>query len=306
MFSKKYSQTKDENNNLKYGSCSMKGFRDSMEDAHCSLLSLPIQGLENWSFFGVFDGHGGDEISNYVSKELINSILNADKELFELLSSNNEITSSFYENRLIQAITNGFYNIDDEICKLRINNDPGSTVVACLITPTQIYLINLGDSRGFIVSNNQIKISTQDHKPQNEIEKRRILDAGGQVKIRIGNYEKDIYDAKSSNGLRLSMSRALGDYRMKCNPEKDKCEQIIIAKPDIYVHERSIEKDEYLVLACDGIWDVIENDELKQYIDYSLSIINDLENICVDILDMCRFKVNIYFFLLLTKLINYK
>ncbi len=102
------------------------------------------------------------------------------------------------------------------------------------------------------------------------------------------------------------MSRALGDYRMKFNPEKDKCEQIIIAKPDIYVHERSIEKDEYLVLACDGIWDVIENDELKQYIDYSLSIINDLENICVDILDMCRFKVNIYFFLLLTKLINYK
>jgi serine/threonine protein phosphatase PrpC len=191
--------------------------------------------------------------------------------------------------------------------KIRVRtNDPGSTAAACLITPTQIYLINLGDSRGFIVSNNQIKISTQDHKPQNEIEKRRILDAGGQVKIRIGNYEKDIYDAKSSNGLRLSMSRALGDYRMKCNPEKDKCEQIIIAKPDIYVHERSIEKDEYLVLACDGIWDVIENDELKQYIDYSLSIINDLENICVDILDMCRFKVNIYFFLLLTKLINYK
>ena len=291
MFSEKF-KTKDENNNLKYGLCSMKGFRDSMEDAHCSLLSLPIEDLENWSFFGVFDGHGGIEISNYVSKELINSILNADKELFELLSSDNEIASSLYENRLIQAIINGFYNIDDEMRKLRVRtNDPGSTVVACLITPTQIYLINLGDSRGFIVSNNQIKISTQDHKPEDEIEKERILNAGGQVKFRGKPYKrKEIYDIKI-NGMRLSMSRTLGDYLMKCNPDKDRCEQIVIAKPDIYVYERSIEKDEYLVLACDGIWDEVENDELKQFIDYSLLIKKDLESICVDILDMCMWKV---------------
>ena len=83
---------------------------------------------------------------------------------------------------------------------------------------------------------------------------------------------------------------------MKCNPDKQKCEQILIAKPEIYVYERSIEKDEYLVLACDGIWDVIENEELKHYIDYSLSIKNDLEEICVDTLEMCRWKVNICLF----------
>ncbi len=44
MLKETYSQTRDKNNNLKYGICSMKGFRDSMEDAHCSLLSLPIEG----------------------------------------------------------------------------------------------------------------------------------------------------------------------------------------------------------------------------------------------------------------------
>jgi serine/threonine protein phosphatase PrpC len=92
------------------------------------------------------------------------------------------------------------------------------------------------------------------------------------------------------------MSRALGDYLMKCNPDKDRCEQIVIAKPDIYVYERSIEKDEYLVLACDGIWDVIENDELKQFIDYSFLIRNNLEDICDDILDICYWKVNISFY----------
>jgi protein phosphatase PTC2/3 len=137
-------------------------------------------------------------------------------------------------------------------------------------------------------------------------EKERILNAGGQVKFRgKPNKIKEIYDIKI-NGMRLSMSRVLGDYLMKCNPDKDRYEQIVISKPDIYVFVRSIEKDEYLVLACDGIWDVIENEELKHYIDYSLSIKNDLEVICVEILDMCSYKVNIYFFLILMKLINYK
>ena len=285
---------KGENNNLKFGLCSDKGgFRDSMEDAHCTLLSLPVKGLENWSFFGVYDGHCGDEISNHLSTELINSILNADKQLFELFSSSTP--SKLYENRIKDAISNGFLDLDEKMRKIIVKtNDPGSTAVACLITPTQIYLINCGDSRGFIVSDNEIKLATQDHKPENEFEKRRILQAGGKIK-KPNNCKKPTYYVYPPTGMGgLSMCRALGDYRMKCNLEKDACEQIMIAKPDIYVFERSNELDEYLVLACDGIWDAYENKELKQYIDYRLSITNDLESICFDILDICVWKVFIY------------
>ncbi len=54
-------------------------------------------------------------------------------------------------------------------------------VSACLITPTQIYLINCGDSRGLIVSDNQIKIATKDHNPDDSIELERIKKADGYI-----------------------------------------------------------------------------------------------------------------------------
>jgi len=58
------------------------------------------------------------------------------------------------------------------------------------------------------------------------------------------------------------------------------------------------EKDEFIELASDGIWDVIENEDLKKYIHYMLSITHDLDNLCEDILKMCRNKVNIINFYL--------
>jgi protein phosphatase 1B len=58
------------------------------------------------------------------------------------------------------------------------------------------------------------------------------------------------------------------------------------------------EKDEFIVLASDGIWDVIGNEDLKKYIHYMLSITHDLDNLCEDILKMCRNKVNIINFYL--------
>ena len=78
MFNPEKLKSKGEANNLKYGLCAWQNLKNlepkPMEDTHCVLLSLPKQGLENWSFVGVFDGHSGDQISNYVSKELINSV----------------------------------------------------------------------------------------------------------------------------------------------------------------------------------------------------------------------------------------
>ena len=58
------------------------------------------------------------------------------------------------------------------------------------------------------------------------------------------------------------------------------------------------EKDEFIELASYVIWDVIENEDLKKYIHYMLSITYDLDNLCEDILKMCRNKVNIINFYL--------
>ncbi len=209
------SKSKGETDNLKYGLCAdhnSRIFPKQMEDAHSTLLNIPS--LENWNFFGVFDGHGynGDEISDYLSKELLNSILNADIKLFKFLT--NPINTSKYNGRLKKAIIKGFLDLD---AKMRaLFNDIDSTAVACLISPTHINLLNCGDSRGIIVSDNQIKMVTHDHKSEGPIENKRIVKAGGIVELHNSknyvNFQETI----------LNMSRTFCNYVFKSNRKKDK------------------------------------------------------------------------------------
>lgn len=63
----------------------------------------------------------------------------------------------------------------------------------------------------------------------------------------------------------LAMSRALGDFRYKENPDLDDQSYAVICYPDITVHERNATKDEVMVLACDGVWDVLSNEETIYY-----------------------------------------
>jgi len=253
----------------------------------------------------VFDGHGGSDLSKYLAEELMNNILNADQELFDELAQNSiNLKQETINERIKQAIKKAFLETDsfegqifkeltDGIRDLIKNLDnmkfPGSTAVACLISPTHIYLINCGDSRAILVSDNQIKIATLDHKPNNPLETERINNAGG--RIAIGNNMILGKNLKTN----LKVSRSFGDYQFKSNLEKQPFEQIISAEPDIYIHDRS-EKDEFIVLACDGIWDVINNEEIQQYINYRLKITQNLAEICKDINNVCIKRVYSLFF----------
>jgi serine/threonine protein phosphatase PrpC len=293
-----------EGNNLKFGISSVQNF-GRKEDKNCVLLRLPKNGLENWSFMAVFDGHGGPDLSKYLAEELMNNILNADRELFDELAQNSiNLKQETINERIKQAIKKAFLETDsfegkifkeltDGIRDLIKNLDnmkfPGSTAVACLISPTHIYLINCGDSRAILVSDNQIKIATIDHKTNNPLETERINNAGG--RIAIGN--NMIFGKNLKTNLKVS--RSFGDYQFKSNLEKQPFEQIISAEPDIYIHDRS-EKDEFIVLASDGIWDVINNEEIQQFINYRLKITQNLAEICKDINNVCIKRVYSLFF----------
>lgn len=74
-------------NELRYGLGAMQGWRIEMEDSHSAVVGLPHEGLEKWSFFAVFDGHAGGTVSKFSSRELINSILRADADLFDELAT---------------------------------------------------------------------------------------------------------------------------------------------------------------------------------------------------------------------------
>jgi serine/threonine protein phosphatase PrpC len=75
-------------NGLQYGSSSMQGWRIDMEDEHCAISSLTY--LKDWSFYAVFDGHGGSSCSKICSQNLINKIEQQLLMKLKVTSSNNQ------------------------------------------------------------------------------------------------------------------------------------------------------------------------------------------------------------------------
>jgi protein phosphatase 1B len=185
------------------------------------------------------------------------------------------------EKRLEQAIRKGFLDLDENLRNIpelnRGEDKSGSTAVACLISPSHVYLINCGDSRAIVCSDNQVAQCTVDHKPVNQSERERIQNAGGSVMI------------QRVNGS-LAVSRALGDYEYKSVEGRGPCEQLVSPEPEIFIHKRQSDKDEFVCLACDGIWDVMTNENLKEYIHSRLKVTDDLVKISDNILDMCLNK----------------
>lgn len=131
-------------------------------------------------------------------------------------------------------------------------DESGCTCVCAIITPHHIICANVGDSRCVVGSSSQTISLTEDHKPELDEEKARIEQAGGFVQFNRVNGE-------------LAMSRALGDFRYKLRTEFAVHEQLVIAIPDIAIHERN-KDDKVLILACDGVWDVIQNDEAVEFL----------------------------------------
>ena len=125
--------------------------------------------------------------------------------------------------------------------------------MCAVVTPWHIICANVGDSRCVVGSSGTTIAMTEDHKPSNPPEKKRIELAGGFVSMDRVNGE-------------LAMSRALGDFRYKEDPNLNELTYPVICYPDITVHERNEEKDEVMVLACDGVWDVLSNDEAVHYL----------------------------------------
>jgi len=261
-----------EGNGLRYGLSSMQGWRVEMEDAHTAVVGLP-HGLADWSFFAVYDGHAGSRVANYCSGHLLEHILSGGAEFGSGPGSVEGVKD---------GIRSGFLNIDEymrNFSDLRQGLDrSGSTAVCVLLSPTHLYFINCGDSRAVLSRDGKVGFSTQDHKPCNPREKERIQNAGGSVMI------------QRVNGS-LAVSRALGDYDYKCVDGKGPTEQLVSPEPEVCVLERAAEGDEFVVLACDGIWDVMSNEELCEFVRSRLLVCDDLEKVCNAVVDTCLHKV---------------
>ncbi|KAJ8416092.1 hypothetical protein AAFF_G00381140 [Aldrovandia affinis] len=260
-------------NGLRFGLSSMQGWRVEMEDAHTAVLGLP-DGLEDWSFFAVYDGHAGSRVANYCSQHLLEHITGSDGFRGDVVGPEPSVEA------VKTGIRAGFLKIDDHMrsfSDLRNGLDrSGSTAVAVLLSPEHLYFINCGDSRALLCRHGQVRLSTQDHKPCDPREKERIQNAGGSVMI------------QRVNGS-LAVSRALGDYDYKCVDGKGPTEQLVSPEPEVFEIARAPE-DEFVVLACDGIWDVMSNEELCEFVKSRLEVCDDLERVCNSVVDTCLHK----------------
>ena len=62
-------------------------------------------------------------------------------------------------------------------------------------------------------------------------------------------------------------------------------------EPEFYVKTREEDLDQFLVLACDGVWDVMSNDDICNFITHRMKVHDNLETICNEVIDTCLYKV---------------
>ena len=212
----------------------IQGRRDYMEDTNI------IHELEGISVYGVFDGHGGGEISKFLKDEFWN-FLTAEFKSISCLDHSNEVKN---------AIHTTFLKIDRHLSTIRAigqNHDPGSTAVIALKIKNKLYLGNLGDSRAIIFDScGNLLASTKDHKPLDE--QLRIEKAGGVV----------AWGRVNGN---LAVSRAFGDFAHKIKDNRYMgVNSIVSPVPDVFGIDLLITGPIILVLASDGLWDVMSPD----------------------------------------------
>ncbi|CAB3242376.1 unnamed protein product [Arctia plantaginis] len=155
-------------------------------------------------------------------------------------------------------------------------NDSGCTAVVALLRESELYVANAGDSRCIICREGKAIDMSIDHKPEDTPELDRITKAGGKVSN----------DGRINGGLNLS--RAIGDHSYKQNKDLGPKEQMITAFPDVKTLTIDPEKDQFMVLACDGIWNFMSSQDVCDFILPRLTEGRErLSQICEEMFDHC-------------------
>ncbi|KAJ6723292.1 PROTEIN PHOSPHATASE 2C [Salix koriyanagi] len=221
------------------------GPRRYMEDEHIRIDDLSVQLGSVFkfpkpsAFYGVFDGHGGPEAAAYIRK-------NAMRIFFEDANfpQSSEVDSMFLEE-VENSLRKAFHLADLALAEdCNVNTSSGTTAITAFVFGRLLMVANAGDCRAVLCRNGEAIDMSQDHKPIYPSERRRVEELGGYI------------DNGFLNGV-LSVSRALGDWDMKLplgSPSP------LVAEPE-FQHLFLTEEDEFLIIGCDGIWDVMSSQQ---------------------------------------------
>lgn len=189
-----------------------------------------VQISRDHAFFAVYDGHGGQTVAT-LAKHALYTKCNLDQ-----AKSDQEIEA---------ALRNGFSTFQAQLSNQL--QGIGSTATIAVIKNGKVFVANAGDSRTVLSSTSGAIALSQDHKPDRDDEKKRIKDAGGSVLKISGTWRVQ---------KTLAVSRALGDKHLH---------PYVISDPEITITELN-DEHEFLILACDGIWDVVNNQEAINHV----------------------------------------
>ncbi|KAG8341948.1 putative Protein phosphatase 2C [Trypanosoma vivax] len=242
-----------ENARLSFGSSCMQGWRRTMEDEHVTVLT------DDGGFFGVFDGHSGSNVAKFCGGNMFNFISKTD---------------AYQVKDFTKALYDGFISIDKHIHAKYTDEKSGCTAVVLLVKGDELYCGNAGDSRSVLCRDAGAVPLSNDHKPFLPHEQARIERAGGYVWNR------------RVNGA-LALSRAIGDFSFKSNAQLSWDQQAVTCAPEISCSRLDPTHDEFVVLACDGIWDVLSNEQVVEYVRLRIERQMPLDMIAEDLLERC-------------------
>ncbi|KAL8232027.1 hypothetical protein R6Q57_001805 [Mikania cordata] len=231
-------KTVDDEVESRFGVTTVCGRRRDMED----VVAVKPSFSSDLNFYGVYDGHGCSHVAMKCKDRMHEIVKNEVENAGESFDWKHTMTTSF--SRMDKEVTEWTNAASVSNCRCELQTPQcdavGSTAVVAVVTSDKIVVANCGDSRAVLCRNGvAIPLST-DHKPDRPDELARIEAGGGRV----------IYwDGARVLGM-LAMSRAIGDNYLK---------PYVIPEPEVTVTERTA-GDECLILASDGLWDVVSND----------------------------------------------
>jgi len=200
------------------------GRRPSMEDKIAIILGY--RGNTTDAYFAVFDGHGGTRSSHFAAE-------NHPGILASYLDGGDATKQDF----VIECIKKSVKDCNELMTSEKVGSSGTTALIAVALNRT-LYVANLGDSRAIAARRGKQIALTHDHKPNHQDEEKRIRNDGGWV---------------NANGRvmgRLAVSRAMGDLDFQ---------PVISADADVKVLGLE-EPLDFLVMACDGVWDLISNE----------------------------------------------
>lgn len=229
----------------KLGWAEMKGGRPDMQDTIAVFTNF--RNDPSKTLLCSFDGHSGEKSAEFASISighvLANNLEDKEREIIKRNKARDREERTrdrdeLGENDFIDVLNKTFYDMHNCIREHKFDDGTAALVVLVENDRKRLIVANAGDQRAVVAKGDIAVAITTDHKPDEPGERLRIYDLGGFVN-----------EQKRVNGI-LALSRSLGDSDLQ---------PYVTYVPEVNFVDLSSGDYRFLIIACDGLWDVVSN-----------------------------------------------